>query len=281
MKFTIKDKVVELNHNIKMICSDIDGTLVEDGTSVLYEGYVEEIKRLVKEGIIVVVATGRSYDSCSYIFAPVIDDVYFVCDNGATTVYKGEVINAHFIERKLALQIITDIESIEECSTYISGVEYGYCSNKEGGLFQFLQEGYGLKIRGVERLPEDLPEEDILSIGLYHPEDAEGEATRELLSKYDGHPEVDCVCAGVNWINFCKKNVNKGVAIEILMSKYGIKKEETIAFGDNMNDIQMLQTVGIGVAIGNARDEVKEAADYVADTNHNHGVWQVIKQIKG
>ena len=69
----------------------------------------------------------------------------------------------------------------------------------------------------------------------------------------------------------------KGVAVKSLWEYYGFTREETMAFGDGLNDIEMLQTVGIGVAMGNAEEAVKAAADYVTDDVDEDGLWKALK----
>lgn len=78
---------------------------------------------------------------------------------------------------------------------------------------------------------------------------------------------MDCMAPGVN----------KGVAVKLLQESLGILPEETIAFGDQMNDIEMLEAVYYSFAIGNARPEVKNVARFEADTNVNDGVLKVLK----
>ena len=73
------------------------------------------------------------------------------------------------------------------------------------------------------------------------------------------------------------KQGGKTAGIESVLKHYGIKQEEIMAFGDAENDIEMLQYAKIGVAMGNADDEVKEAADYVTDTVDSDGIYKALK----
>ena len=73
------------------------------------------------------------------------------------------------------------------------------------------------------------------------------------------------------------KGGNKSVGIEKLLESFGISPQETMAFGDGGNDIGMLKYVGIGVAMGNAENEVKEAADYTTDAVDEDGIYNALK----
>ena len=85
--------------------------------------------------------------------------------------------------------------------------------------------------------------------------------------------------AGEEWVDFMDKSVDKGAALEFLEDYFGIAREETMAFGDNNNDIGMLQAAGISYAVENARDEVKKAADHTCPSYMEKGVYQIIKKL--
>jgi hydroxymethylpyrimidine pyrophosphatase-like HAD family hydrolase len=70
-------------------------------------------------------------------------------------------------------------------------------------------------------------------------------------------------------------------AIKLLMARFNVKREETIAIGDNFNDKEMIEFAGIGIAMGNAPEEVKAIADYKTDTNNNNGVSKALNEIIG
>ena len=74
------------------------------------------------------------------------------------------------------------------------------------------------------------------------------------------------------YYEYCPKGINKGTSIRMAMEKLHIRPQEVIAFGDAENDISMLEYAGIGVAMGNATEKVKEIADEVTDTNDNDGI---------
>ena len=77
--------------------------------------------------------------------------------------------------------------------------------------------------------------------------------------------------------NYCLR-VHKGNALLKLCAYLNIDPSQTMAFGDGLNDVTMLKTAGIGVAMGNAAPQVKEAADFITDTNDNDGVAKAIEQ---
>lgn len=92
-------------------------------------------------------------------------------------------------------------------------------------------------------------------------------------------PDCDCACfVGTRWHKFTKKDTTKESAIRILCDRCGIPKENLIGFGDDVVDIGMLRLCGIGVAMGNAREEVKTAADVVIGSNDADGIADYLTQ---
>ena len=266
---------------IKLIVTDVDGTLVEDGTFELNKEYYREIKRLKEKGIKFCVASGRPYSSIKKMFAPVLSDIYIICDNGACLLMDGKPVFLENIDREVAYEVIEDIESIEGCHTYVSCVQKGYVDKSAPELLEWLTEGYRIDMRSIEKMPEDLPAGDpILCIEMYHKEDAESRAySSGLFERWSAGKGLRMGSAGKQWMHINAYSADKGVAMGKLADYLGINTDEIMVFGDNINDIGMLKKGYHSYAIGNARDEVKRVARYIADTNMNDGVLKVIKTL--
>lgn len=80
------------------------------------------------------------------------------------------------------------------------------------------------------------------------------------------------------FLEFTEQGVTKGTSLHMLINSLGIKREEVIAVGDSYNDLAMIEFAGLGVAMGNAPDDIKEIADYVTDSNMNDGVAKVVEE---
>jgi Cof subfamily protein (haloacid dehalogenase superfamily) len=80
------------------------------------------------------------------------------------------------------------------------------------------------------------------------------------------------------FLEFTEEGVTKGTSLNHLIGQLGITREEVIAIGDSYNDLAMIEFAGLGVAMGNAPDDIKEKADYVTDTNMNDGVAKVVEK---
>ena len=178
------------------------------------------------------------------------------------------------------MELVREIEALPGCTTYISALKDGYVKEGADELYRWLTEGYQLDITKLRRMPEDLPADDgILSVELYHPTAAEEIAHQGLYQKWHGHRELQLVCAGKQWMNFTPINADKGIALPNIRTCTEFHRRKP-CLGDNMNDASMLLRADYSYAIGNARKEIKGLTRFVADTNMNDGVLQVLRTIK-
>ena len=270
----------EMLRKIKLVCSDVDGTLVEEGKGGLNPEYYDEIRRLKEKGILFAEVSGRSYEGSAHLFEPVLDDVIFINDNGAVLRYKGEIIKAHSIEDDLIKEIIGDLKEELKPVTYISSLTGSYAWRENREFCDMLRVDFNLNVNELEKIPDSLPKgAGIMSLGVFDPTNAETAVGKEFIDKWNQHEKIQAVPGGLRWFNIIQKNVDKGVALKELMEMYHIAPEEVIAIGDNMNDLGMLTCVPNSVAIGNARQEVKDVCKYIADTNTNDGVLQILKML--
>jgi len=93
------------------------------------------------------------------------------------------------------------------------------------------------------------------------------------------HLNIDIIDSGFNFVEIVPRGVNKGTALKLVSDMLKIEQKDIIAFGDNENDIEMLQFAGTGVAMSNAPDHVKAKADIITDTNDNDGVYKILEKI--
>ena len=92
-------------------------------------------------------------------------------------------------------------------------------------------------------------------------------------------PETSFYLSKVNYLEITHRSVSKGHALSLLADIHGLSMEETLAFGDHFNDLSMLKAAGVGVAMGNAPQAVREAADAVTADNHHNGVSLYLERV--
>lgn len=245
---------------IRLIASDVDGTLLKRGENEISQEAFDVINAVSDKGVLFVVASGRPYCELKHLFEPVMDKIALVCSDGALTVYHGKNVTKSSMDRNKAEALLQDVEKKQDCEFLVYGEFIAYMKPKE--------EAYDKKIRktcfnnvNVINTFKNIGE-DYLKIGIYN---KKGISCVEdyFLNKWSKDFEV--IYSANEWLEFTAPGVNKSVGIEALMQKFGIKKEETIAFGDSYNDIGMFNTVGKGYAMNTSKEVLKKIA-YDAST---------------
>ncbi|CAG9621243.1 Cof-type HAD-IIB family hydrolase [Sutcliffiella rhizosphaerae] len=251
----------------KIAFFDIDGTITnhEDGT--ISDKTKSAIKSLKEKGIQVVAATGRPLSMCEEIRELGIDT--FITANGGHVKHKEEVIHKVPLNPKVLKEV------------------YEFAAEQNHGLSFYTE---GLKVNGVREIrfaqalketlfladyPSELDEteEEVYLLCLFAAEDMMEPYNEKFpdLTFRRWHPFV---------LNVLEEDVSKSQAIINLLDYFGVDKSEAIAFGDGENDIDMLELVGFGVAMGNGSEKLKSVADYVTKKSSEDGIYYALKQLQ-
>lgn len=259
---------------IKLIVSDIDGTLVEDGADRLDPRLLDQILRLKERGIYFAAASGRQSASIEYIFAPVKEKIFYLGDNGAYVGCYGRNLFMTEYPYDHALSVINDMKAMG-LDIMIDGEDCVYVDTENDAFIRWLETGYHFRVKRLSDL-RDLkpPFMKISGCRMSGIQDREAEAFHK---KYGG--ELKITLAGMQWLDTMDPGVNKGNAVRLLQESLEILPEETMAFGDQLNDIEMLQQAYYSFAVANARPETKAAARFLADSNVKAGVLKVMERL--
>ena len=202
---------------IKLVVTDVDGTLVEDGSPNIDPELFETILKLREKGIQFAVASGRPWASVERTFDPVKKKVFYIANNGSYIGCYGRSLYVYPIDRQIMKRLILAVRQIPGLSMVYAAADGDYTESKDEAL--------------------------------------------------------------CNWLDCMAKDVNKGHAVKVIQDSLGIKPEETMAFGDQLNDVEMLKQAYYSFAVANARDEVKKAARFQADSNVNNGVLKILQKL--
>lgn len=241
---------------IKLIASDLDGTLLLNHAQTLSPGTAELIHELTRQGRIFVAASGRQYPNLYRLFHGVEDEIAYICENGALVMYKGQVLDKHIIDRALGQKIMKIILEKEDTEVLLSGVNTCYVQPKNPAYADHLIRVVKNNVTVVDDIFS--VEEPYIKISLYEKDGARN--YREWTEKLNGIIRV--VTSGNEWLDTIQEGVDKGSAIRALEREFSVRPEEIMAFGDNYNDIEMLQEVKNGVAMESAPEAVKAVCPY-------------------
>lgn len=261
---------------IKLVASDIDGTIIPEGTHEFPKELGEIIDELKEQGILFVAASGRQYKSMYRLFREKAENVIFVSGNGSYVRCRDYDIKEERMPADILEKLIMELRSMEvEGYCFVAESKNGaYVETKSEKFKDLLVNGYHYEITEVDDILKEC--DGILKISLYH-ENKILDAADKMIPKW-GH-SLKVLRSGTNWVDFMNDGVDKGSAIACIQRVMGISKEETLCFGDNTNDVGMFSQAKYSYAVENASKEVQEKAEYIAKSPEQQGVLQILREL--
>ncbi len=258
----------------RLLALDLDGTLLTSDLRIT-QSTLSALRAAKEAGVVVAVATGRMYISALPYAKELAMDIPLIAHNGAMIKgsLSGEVISSKPLPGAVLGKLIEDlrVEGLPFMAYYDSSiyVERGFlpASNR---YVKFTRVEATLVDDMVWQLP-GLP----LSIGVRGEAQDVDRVYVRLKDKFSG--ELHMVKSFPSLLEIHHPHASKGHALEELSHILGITPNEVIAVGDNLNDLEMLRVAGLGIAMGNAPQDVKDIADYVAPSNDEDGVVHVVE----
>ena len=260
---------------IRMIASDLDGTLLMNKAQTLPEDIFPLIRQLKELGILFVAASGRQYPNMKRLFGTMADEISYISENGALAVEHEQVLYQDSFDRVLADKIIHAILAKENAEFTCSAKDYHYLMPKTQQFTKLMTEVVKNDCKFVRNLDEMT--DPIMKLAVYEPGGVTPETTRYWVERFKNDCTV--VTSGNEWIDFIPFGTNKAKGILKLQEKHHISPEECMAFGDEYNDIEMLKAVKYGFAMAHSKEGVKKAAAF--ETDRVQTVLEKLIQAKG
>lgn len=268
-------------HKIKMIGLDLDGTLLTSDKKLL--PFTRQVlTEAIERGIQVLMATGRPYTGIPEELRKLPGIRYALTSNGARILdtQTGKALIEHLLpleSAKKALEILQKYDTLQE--VYFEGQGYAEAEKLDRisryhhnpHMWEYVRSSR----KPVDSLPELIAREgrDMDKVQALFADMGELAQAWKELERYEELVLVSSL--GYN-IEINAAGVDKGIGLMELGELLGFCPEEIMACGDGDNDIQMLERAGIGIAMGNAEEKVKAAADYITETNDEEGAAKAI-----
>lgn len=260
---------------IKLIATDVDGTLVKDSSPEIYPEMIEMIKKLRDMGIVVCIASGRQYSSIARMFGEIKDDLIFIAGNGSHIKCRGKDIYVAQMNRQHVEKLTKELRAIPECERIWEVPGLTYMENPSEGFLSVIRDHYRNDYKIVDDiLAEDV---DIIKISAFNRPSIRDLGEKSLIPEWSDR--LKATMAGEDWIDFMDKSVDKGASLKFIQEFFGIKPEETMVFGDNNNDIGMLDRAEESYAVETAPDAVKAHAKHICGSWADKGVYKVLDSI--
>lgn len=267
----------------KLICLDMDGTLLNDNKEISNKNK-EAIKMANEKGVKIAICTGRLFTSAKYYAHLLGVEAPVIASNGAYIREKDreEVIYQSALNEEDCMNILSVIKKYNftiyynTFDTIVSQKPFpkGYTYLE---MNEDLPEDMKIRLHVNSNLEEEFKKrngEILKCICISKDYEALAEAKNEIIKLN----KFEVVSSLKDNFEIMNKNVSKGQAADVLAGFYGFDRSEVICMGDGENDLSMINFAGLGVAMGNAPDYVKKFANYITDTNNNDGVAKVIEK---
>ncbi len=266
---------------IRLLALDADGTSLTTDKRCT-DRTVRAVNRLIQKGCLVVPASGRGYEGLLEKVFPFSGIRYVISEDGAfvTECATGRHLWDERIPCRTAARLAGKL-LLPDTSIYYHREDGSFvraCQSEEA--FRKIFPGRrrpsfeGVMTEGMDQyiLREG---RDISKMGLWFSR-PDGFSYFEPIIERE-YPELSCFRADVNALEFTSRRTSKGEALKALASHLGLDRTQICAIGDNGNDIAMLEFAGLGIAMGNAIESVKEKADFIIGSNDEEGVAKFLE----
>lgn len=284
---------------IKAIAFDMDGTLLDQDNKILDETKAI-LLRLQRDGVRLILASGRSYNRLMEYAKELEMDIY----GGYLVEVNGMAIYDVLHHKREVLSQLS-IEQIHELYRYFMKWDVEILGHFDDGMYDYMSDAIHEEkaiYRQVHHIAEDVPwtsgpydfifdnrngypnhiyikeieeiAETLNKVSVSYHEDVIADITK--IAKFELHKRYWVGLTSPRWLEIMPLGVTKATGLETIGKRLSISLDEMMAFGDGENDIEMLDAVGHGVAMGNALDSLKQYADEVCDTNQNNGIAKTL-----
>lgn len=272
--------------NIKMIGLDLDGTLLNSEKRIS-EYTARVLRQAIEQGVIILPATGRPIAGIPQEVLDFPGIRYALTSNGARVLdleNDGRAVYESYLDpeyAKVAFKILRKYDAMREVYTngrgYAAGKDLDHAERFMSNpiMLEYIKNTRGRVDDIEEYLEKEVKYIDKLHILFAKPEEEREEAFQKLK---EALPDTNITYALENNIEINGKGASKGRGLIELGKLLGIERDEIMACGDGLNDREMVETVGFGVAMGNALDEVKAVAAYITGSNDEDGVAKAIEK---
>ncbi|SHJ36857.1 hypothetical protein SAMN02745975_01933 [Geosporobacter subterraneus DSM 17957] len=260
----------------KMVAIDLDDTLLDNDNQISRQNK-EVIERLLDKGMIVTIISGRSYASIKRYVD--LLRLKHLCGslNGASIILpeNDEIVYRRAIHHDICRELIIEIEPLGVHINYYHDSKV--LSSKQTKQAEAYMQLTNIEIDYVSSLKEYSREYAATKILLIDDNEKLEPIRQKISPKFIEN--VNISYSKPIFLEIFNKDVSKGKALQYIAEYYGIQREEIIAIGDGETDISMIEYAGIGIAMGNSSQRVKEKANYIAETNQQNGVAKILEKL--
>ena len=263
--------------DVRLIAVDLDGSLLDDAKRI-HPSFWRLLDVLDERGILLCPASGRQYATLRRDFGR--DDLVYIAENGAYVAHHGRVISSDTVPWEQAVRVVDTVRRLSaggaDVGTVLCGARSAYVERSDQPFLAQVQPYYA-QLAVVDDLLA-VHDDEVLKVAVYDFGSAE-RGSGAALAPLDGPVRV--LVSQEHWVDVMSPTADKGHALEAVQRALGITREQTMAFGDYLNDLGLLAAAGWSFAMDNAHPAVRAAARFVAPGNNDNGVVRTIVSALG
>lgn len=252
----------------KIVFFDVDGTLKDYNDKRISDSTKKAITKLKRQGVQLVAATGRPLSMCDEIRDLGID--CFITSNGGYVKHQGNILHKVPLDSTILQEVIEFAqEENHALSFYTEGLNM--TSVKDPRILSALKET--LSLEDYPSINPLIHQEEVFLLCLF--------ADEEMVKKYTHRfPDLTFKRWHPYIVNVLQQEVSKSAAIKSVLSHFGFDSSEAVAFGDGDNDIDMLELAGLGIAMGNGSERLKNSADFITRKASEGGIEYALRKFQ-
>lgn len=258
---------------MKLVVTDMDGTLL-NSQKQLSPRTIPVIRALQRQGVRFAVASGRQYYNLLSNFPGCEGELLYLAENGGIIFDGTQKRYISAVNPELLTGVIREIREMKDTKAVFCGVEYAYVECGQPVFLQKVRTAFS-RVKQLDNILEALELDQICKVSVWHDGNAEQYSYPRLLQFRD-HFTVNL--AGLHWVDLMASGTNKGSAVQMLQRSMEICPEECMAFGDYLNDLDMMKACTHSYAMANAHPDLKAVCRYEAKSNDEDGVIEVLIQ---
>ena len=271
----VEPPVLDHVPDIRLIACDMDGTLLDD--DLIHDEFWPLIQTLHDRHVVFCPASGRQYFNLLERFEPIADDVIFIAENGTLVMRGGQELSSDCLEPAVVHELVRIARGLVSGGADVGAVLCGKNSayiERADEAFRDEVDKYYHRLQVVDDLMA--VEDDILKVAIYDFESSERVSAPAFAHLRDTH---QVVVSGEHWLDVMDLHANKGAGIRHIQDALGITADQTMVFGDFLNDLEMMDEATYSFAMANAHPELAARARYRAPGNTDNGVVRTIRSI--
>lgn len=259
--------------DIRLITVDMDGTLLDEHHE-LPATIWPLLEQLRERDVLFCPASGRQHANLATRFAPVADDLLIIAENGSYVARGGREISSATVGRDVVARLVTAVRDLPaDVGAVVCGKRSAYVERVDTAFLAECERYYTLLQPVDDLLAVD---DEVLKVAVFDFGSAQ-RTTAPALEEFRRTHQV--VVSGEHWVDVMHPTTHKGTAVRAVQERFGITPDQTLAFGDYLNDLEMLDAATHSYAMADAHPAVRARARHVAPSNREDGVVRTIRDV--